>query len=95
MGFAQARPSVSLFLLLADPDVELSAMSAVLGTFVNQCRLCLLDLGSENLKEWGGLQSDAVENLTSASVYFYIRNTRMSQQSNSPRKIEFRKTRCK
>lgn len=35
------------------------------------CRPCLLALGSGDLKEWGWLQSTAVDNLTPVSVAFY------------------------
>ena len=32
--------------------------------------LCLQDLGSEDLEEWSKLQSNAIDNPTSVSVYF-------------------------
>lgn len=32
------------------------------------CRSRLPDLGAEDLEEWGGLKSDAVDSLTSVSV---------------------------
>lgn len=47
----------------------------------NLCSSCLLDLGSENLKDWGRLESTAVENLTSVSIYFYTRIKQRKQWS--------------
>lgn len=41
---------------------------------------CLLDLGSEDLKEWGRLLSNAINNLTSISVYFYTRRQQRKQK---------------
>jgi hypothetical protein len=39
--------------------------------FANIYRSCLLALGSEDLKKWGWLQSDTVNNLTSISMHVY------------------------
>lgn len=38
---------------------------------VDLCRSCLLDLGPEDLKEQSGLQPNAVDNCTLASVCFH------------------------
>lgn len=46
-------------------------------------RSCLLDLGSEPLKAWGGTQSNAVDNLTSV----------LEDSSSKGRLFESRKTR--
>lgn len=42
----------------------------------NLCWPCLLSLGSEDLKEWDWPQINAIDNLTSFSMYFIHRHTK-------------------
>ncbi|CAO2586708.1 hypothetical protein LEMLEM_LOCUS4137, partial [Lemmus lemmus] len=53
------------------PSQFLSSALRQVSFSADVCRSCLLDLGSEDLKEWDGLQSNAVDSLASVSVCFY------------------------
>jgi hypothetical protein len=60
-------------------------MWKILLTFQFTCAdFCVLDMGSEDLKEWGRLQSDTVDNVTSVSMYFY---TEMYHTINGLQKV--------
>lgn len=54
--------------------------------FINLCRSCLLSLGSEDRKEWGRFQSNAVDNHTTVSLYSY---TRMKQKKQWSKEVFF------
>lgn len=51
--------------IVAIKGLELIRRQSCLSIFCDLCGFCLLDLGSEALKEWGGPLSNAVSNLTS------------------------------
>lgn len=55
------------------------------------CRSWLSDLGSEDLRGWGGLQSDAGDNLASVPVCLYLQGCNKARMIPG-RLFKFRKT---
>lgn len=62
------------------PEEQIKESSCV-DFLANLCRSCLVDLGSQDLKEWCRLYSNAIDNLAFVSVYFYIQMEQKKQLS--------------
>lgn len=91
----KSLPSKRRWLQENTPVTVWPARPTATGNFsADLCRSCLMDLGSDDLREWGRLQSSAVDSLTSVSGYFIHERNEESNGSKEITEFGFRKT-CK